>query len=286
MRVYRPARGALCGAEPSTRTGGPRAPIPVDSRGVPPRRYVRLALTAALAVSVIAAVPAAGAVAAPAKPSHRLAPPKAHAPEEAEAERPAQAPPATARASLCSAPLVGDWRNIANTNAMTRALVSFTCSDVILCDTNGHCTGGDSYYSTQMFGKCWPTDCNWGTRYAPTRRYDGWIKSTYNFGFKTSSRVAEDVQLLRSDVSAGVGLQRLHACRRPHGLHDRRVVPALATALAARAGAARAVGLVWADGPVEGLQTAYNVCRRSLWPCSGRADTPITLPTESEVLMS
>ena len=82
--------------------------------------------------------------------------------------------------------MVGDWRNIANTNAMTRALVSFTCSDVILCDTTGHCTGGDSYYSTQMFGKCSPTDCNWGTVRAYPQ-YDGWIKSTYNFGFKTSS---------------------------------------------------------------------------------------------------
>ena len=156
------------------------------SRGVPPRRYVRLALTAALAVSVIAAIPAAGAVAAPAKPSHRLAPPTAHAPKKPKRSVRLKHRRPIARTSLCSAPLVGDWRNIANTNAMTRALVSFTCSDVILCDTNGHCTGGDSYYSTQMFGKCWPTDCNWGTVRAYPQ-YDGWIKSTYNFGFKTSS---------------------------------------------------------------------------------------------------
>ena len=156
------------------------------SRGVPPRRYVRLALTAALAVSVMAAIPAAGAVAAPAKPSHRLAPPTAHAPKKPKRSVRLKHRKPSARASLCSAPLVGDWRNIANTNAMTRALVSFTCSDVILCDTSGHCTGGDSYYSTQMFGKCWPTDCNWGTVRAYPQ-YDGWIKSTYNFGFKTSS---------------------------------------------------------------------------------------------------
>ena len=157
-----------------------------QSRGVPPRRYVRMALTAALAVAVIAAVPAAGATAAPAKPSHRLAPSKAHPPKQPKRSVRLKHRKPSARASLCSAPLVGDWRNIASTNAMTRALVSFTCSDVILCDTTGHCTGGDSYYSTQMFGKCWPTDCNWGTVRAYPQ-YDGWIKSTYNFGFKTSS---------------------------------------------------------------------------------------------------
>ena len=156
------------------------------SRGVPPRRYVRLALTAALAVAVIAAIPAAGAVAAPAKPSHRLAPPTAHAPKKPKRSVRLKHRRPIARTSLCSAPLVGDWRNIANTNAMTRALVSFTCSDVILCDTTGHCTGGDSYYSTQMFGKCFPTDCNWG-RVRAYPQTDGWIKSTYNFGFKTSS---------------------------------------------------------------------------------------------------
>ena len=160
---------------------------PSPSRGAAPRRYVRLALTAALAASVIAAVPAAGATAAPAKPAHRLTPPKAHSPKKPKRSfiRKHRAP--MARASLCSAPLVGDWHNInASTNAMTRALVSFTCNDVILCDTSGHCTGGDSYYSTQMFGKCSPTDCNWGTARAYPQ-YDGWIKSTYNFGFKTSS---------------------------------------------------------------------------------------------------
>ena len=160
---------------------------PRPSRGATPRRYVRLALTAALAASVVAVVPAAGAAAAPGKPAHRLTPPKAHSPKKPKRRfvRKHRAP--LARASLCSAPLVGDWHNInASTNAMTRALVSFTCSDVILCDTSGHCTGGDSYYATQMFGKCSPTDCNWGAARAYPQ-YDGWIKSTYNFGFKTSS---------------------------------------------------------------------------------------------------
>jgi hypothetical protein len=157
------------------------------SRGATSPRYLRRALIAALAVSVVAAVPATASATAPsAKTAHRLAPPKVHPPTKSKkgARHKRLAP--IARASLCSAPLVGDWRNInPSTNAMTRGLVTFTCGDVILCDTNGNCTGGESYYSTQMFGKCSPTDCAWG-RVRAYPQYDGWIRSMYYFGFKTS----------------------------------------------------------------------------------------------------
>src|SRR5262249_36762490 len=82
--------------------------------------------------------------------------------------------------------LHGDWPTISpTTTAMTRAVVSFNCSDVILCDTNGHCTGGDSSYSMHVYGRCHPTDCDWGTRTAVDAG-DGWIRATYSFGFKTS----------------------------------------------------------------------------------------------------
>jgi len=92
----------------------------------------------------------------------------------------------TAHAALCTSPMAGDWHNInSSTNAMTRVAVDFTCNDVILCDEYGNCSGGDSYYSMRPFGKCYPYDCNWGR----LRAYDmggGWIRSIYNFGFKTS----------------------------------------------------------------------------------------------------
>jgi len=160
---------------------------PAPSRGAIPFRILRLALVVALATALVAAITApAGALAAPAKAAHRLTPPNPTSPKKPKKSTRRTHRGPTARASLCSAPLVGDWRNInASTNAMTRALVSFTCSDVILCDTSGHCTGGDSYYSTQMFGKCSPTDCAWG-RARAYPQYDGWIRSTYSFGFKTS----------------------------------------------------------------------------------------------------
>ena len=206
---------------------------PSPSRGVQPRRYVRLALTAALAVVGHRGSPRRGRrrQRRRSRPtaSHRRGPTRPKKPKRSVRLK-HRAP--IARASLCSAPLVGDWHNInASTNAMTRALVSFTCSDVILCDTSGHCTGGDSYYSTQMFGKCSPTDCNWGTVRAYPQ-YDGWIKSTYNFGFKTSS------VWLKTYSYYGLTYLRVWVyndftpCGRPHGLHDRRVVPALAAAVA------------------------------------------------------
>jgi hypothetical protein len=148
-----------------------------------------LILVVSLAAALVGIVPSASATVAPAKESApRLAPPKAKAPQRpkrsARAKRRSASP--IARAALCSAPLVGDWRNInPNTKAMTRALVTFTCGDQILCDTQGNCTGGESYYSTQMFGKCSPTDCAWG-RVRAYPQYDGWIRSIYSFGFKTS----------------------------------------------------------------------------------------------------
>jgi hypothetical protein len=134
-----------------------------------------VALFAGLAVHPIvasAATPAPSPAAKPAKPG-KGALARAH-----------RGP--TARASLCSAPLVGDWHNIdANTNSMTRALVDFTCSDVVLCPVGQPCTGGDSYYSMRVFGKCHPTDCDWG-RLRAYDMGDGWIRSIYSFGFKTS----------------------------------------------------------------------------------------------------
>jgi len=154
---------------------------------IPPKlsRGRRVSASAALVLAMAAAGvmvtgPAADAAAPAAKPAKR--PGAAHAParKSARGKRP------IARASLCSAPMVGDWRNInASTNAMTRVLVDFDCQDVILCDINGNCTGGDSSYYMHAFGRCSPLDCDWGRK----RAYDmggGWIRSIYDFGFKSS----------------------------------------------------------------------------------------------------
>jgi hypothetical protein len=152
---------------------------PKLSRG---RRTVAVALALAVAAAgAMATIPAAQA--APAAKSAKR-PGAAHAPARKSARGHGKGP--LARAALCSAPMVGDWRNInASTNAMTRALVDFDCQDLILCDIYGNCTGGDSAYYMRMFGKCSPVDCDWGRKRADDMG-GGWIRSIYNFGFKTS----------------------------------------------------------------------------------------------------
>ena len=133
---------------------------------------VLLALVATIAITASAASAASPPAASkPAKPSKKALDARKRAP--------------IAHAASCYAPMTGDWRNITTTNSMTRVVVDFTCNDVILCDINGHCTGGDSYYAMRPFGKCSPTDCNWG-RLRAYDMGDGWIRSIYNFGFKTS----------------------------------------------------------------------------------------------------
>jgi len=97
----------------------------------------------------------------------------------------ASAPPAHA---LCAAPAMeGDWHNIdVNTRSMTRVVVGFNCGDQVLCDTDGHCTGGESYFTLRPFGKCSPTDCDWGTRPAQAMS-DGWQKAVYSYSWATKS---------------------------------------------------------------------------------------------------
>ena len=93
---------------------------------------------------------------------------------------------APAAQALCSKPaLAGDWRNIdANTRSMTRVVVGFECGDVVLCDENGNCTGGDSYYTVHPYGKCHPTDCDWGARRAQDMG-NGWQRAIYSHSWAT-----------------------------------------------------------------------------------------------------
>ena len=88
--------------------------------------------------------------------------------------------------ALCSTPaMMGNWRNT-NTaaNSVTRVNVGFVCGDVRLCDTNGNCTGGETYFTVRPFGKCSPTDCDWGTKRA-TAMSDGWQRAVYTYSWAT-----------------------------------------------------------------------------------------------------
>jgi hypothetical protein len=90
-----------------------------------------------------------------------------------------------AHASCVTQAMQGDWRNIdPNTRSMTRVVVGFHCGDQVLCDTDGTCTGGESYFTLRPYGKCHPTDCDWGTRRAQTM-HDGWQRAIYSHTWAT-----------------------------------------------------------------------------------------------------
>ena len=69
---------------------------------------------------------------------------------------------ATPAAALCvTSPMQGQWVNVDSaTPGITRADVTVGCCDQIL---NGvpHCSPPDSVH---LFGRCHPSDCDWGTR--------------------------------------------------------------------------------------------------------------------------
>ena len=93
---------------------------------------------------------------------------------------------ASPASALCvSQPMAGNWHSTdPNTRSLTRVNVGFVCGDVRLCDTNGNCTGGESYFTVRPFGKCSPTDCDWGTKRATTMS-DGWQRATYSYSWST-----------------------------------------------------------------------------------------------------
>lgn len=95
---------------------------------------------------------------------------------------------ATPAQALCAAqPMVGNWTNIDSaTRSLTRVNVGFNCGDVRLCDENGNCSGGESYFTLRPFGKCSPTDCDWGTRRASTMA-DGWQRAVWTHSWATKS---------------------------------------------------------------------------------------------------
>jgi hypothetical protein len=95
-------------------------------------------------------------------------------------------PTATPAQALCvEHPMQGNWQNIdASTRSITRVSVGFHCGDQILCDPNGNCSGGESYVTLRPYGKCHPTDCDWGVRRADSMG-DGWERATYTHSWAT-----------------------------------------------------------------------------------------------------
>lgn len=78
------------------------------------------------------------------------------------------ATPAAPAAAACSTGIEGTWRSIdAATRSITRVDIRMVgCDDVRRCDADtGECVGGTgSIYDINVFGRCHPTDCEWGSR--------------------------------------------------------------------------------------------------------------------------
>jgi hypothetical protein len=123
----------------------------------PLSRILKLAAAAAVTlVAVLAAVPgqaaAAGAVTEP-RPSGMV---------KASAVLPA--PTGVSANKLCSAPPpeAGNWVN-ADPNASGIARIELrNCQSVVVCNGNVCSITYDAGWATHVFGKCSPTNCDWG----------------------------------------------------------------------------------------------------------------------------
>lgn len=74
----------------------------------------------------------------------------------------------------------GSWVNVdANTNAITKAKVRFQCQDLVI---NGELYPPGFPYYVHLYGKCHPTDCDWG-EVGANRLSNGWIYTTIDHGF-------------------------------------------------------------------------------------------------------
>ena len=94
--------------------------------------------------------------------------------------------------SQCILPFeAGNWTNMdAATRGITRIKVDFFCNDVILCgiDQNGNrvCQPPRPPFQLRLWGKCSPSDCDWGSapgNYFHTSDGATWIYAFYDHGF-------------------------------------------------------------------------------------------------------
>jgi hypothetical protein len=85
-------------------------------------------------------------------------------------------------ASCVTPPEQGTWVN-ANpyTNSVTRVALRFVCQDQVL---NGQPYPPGPAWYMRLFGKCYPTDCDWGTVGA-RRLSNGQVFGVYYQGFAT-----------------------------------------------------------------------------------------------------
>ena len=90
-----------------------------------------------------------------------------------------------AHAQCAAQPEDGNWVNAdASTNSLTRAELRFTCQDQIL---NGQPYPPGPPWHMHLWGKCSPSDCDWGTADAENVTVGGrtFVRAIFHHGFAT-----------------------------------------------------------------------------------------------------
>ena len=70
--------------------------------------------------------------------------------------------------ALCVTPFEqGNWTNVdPATRGITRVDVTFSCNDTVLCGIDEHgnvtCSKPGAPFRLHLWGKCYPSDCDWG----------------------------------------------------------------------------------------------------------------------------
>ncbi|MCP3961001.1 MAG: hypothetical protein GY719_24410 [bacterium] len=83
--------------------------------------------------------------------------------------------------ALCAAQQEdGNWTNVdPNTRGLTRANLRFVCQDLVL---NGQLYPPGPPWYVHLYGKCHPTDCDWG-EVGARRLESGYVYAEYDQGF-------------------------------------------------------------------------------------------------------
>lgn len=125
------------------------------------------------------------------------------------------APPAQA---LCiTPPEEGAWRNIdADTRGITRVRLRSVCQDVVL---NGEPYPPGPPWYVHLFGKCHPTDCDWG-EVGATRLSGGHIYAYYNQGFARRHVFARMSQYLPGDLWVYIYTDFTDPARPDYAMHN------------------------------------------------------------------
>jgi hypothetical protein len=125
--------------------------------------------------------------------------------------------PRTIDAQCLAQPEDGSWTNTdPATRSLTRVVLRFTCQDQVL---NGQLYPPGPPWHVHLWGKCYPTDCDWGETGA-TRLSTGHIYGTYDQGFAKRYVYARMSQYRPGQLWVYVWTDFTDPNRQDYGVHN------------------------------------------------------------------